>query len=383
MAALADKGAWAPSTNTPTLVDGSGTEGWVYTASDSGTVDFGSGDITFVEGDCVVYTGEVWQRQPGETVQTDAANYDSLEAWAAKSEEDWTDEIYADVETPWGDDGILGALFDGLEQGKPFVVALIEAIIHQAFDTVSDVFDTIGDAFDSMASNFSGKWRDIIAAQSSADYANAQLGIMNRLISDLFDDAAGSLSADWSVSYTGPGGGTIKQDGHGNAWWDGFGGLYRIGHAIWVSGDTATDLQVVSTVMPSPVQAPKLGGDSWLRLIGRCDGTDDNYVYAEIGYDYATLGYRASGTDHELDTTSTATSNGDSWDYLIGSSTDDYAFTIKRNGVVVLSATDSGPASNKGAGYLSVGFAMRANDRNVFLSQTSPGTLAMFSADDQ
>jgi hypothetical protein len=32
---------------------------------------------------------------------------------------------------------------------------------------------------------------NIDAAQSSADYANAQLSIMNRTIKDLFDQAAG------------------------------------------------------------------------------------------------------------------------------------------------------------------------------------------------
>lgn len=55
-------GTWAASTNTPTLADGVGSAGDVYVASDAGTVNFGSGNITFVAGDWVVYSGTVWQK---------------------------------------------------------------------------------------------------------------------------------------------------------------------------------------------------------------------------------------------------------------------------------------------------------------------------------
>lgn len=312
-----------------------------------------------------------------------AANFGSLAAFAAKTETDWTDEL-ANAETVrWGSGGILGGLYEGLEEGKPFMAALIQAIIHKVFEDIADLFDNVDDAFDSMASNFSGKWRDILAAQNSADYANAQLAVMNRLISDVFDSAAGNLSSDWTVSYDGPfgAGGTIQQDGHGNAWWDGFGGIYRIGTAVWNAAVTTTDLQLISTVMPLPVQAPSIGGHSWMRLIGRSDSTADNCVWAEISNDYAAIGYTVSGTDHTLASQSTATANGDTWDFFIGSAADDDEFILKRNQVVVATYTSSSPM--KGSAFRSVGFAMRANDRNLFLSQTSPGKLAMFSADDQ
>ena len=55
-------GTWAASTNTPTLADGVGNAGDVYVASDSGTVNFGSGNITFTTGDWVIYSGSVWQK---------------------------------------------------------------------------------------------------------------------------------------------------------------------------------------------------------------------------------------------------------------------------------------------------------------------------------
>lgn len=60
--AYVNKGAWDASTNTPTLADGSGTNGWVYRANVAGTVDFGSGNIVFEIGDLAVYDGSVWQK---------------------------------------------------------------------------------------------------------------------------------------------------------------------------------------------------------------------------------------------------------------------------------------------------------------------------------
>src|SRR5690606_10667672 len=41
------KGSWDASTNTPTLADGSGTIGWVYTVSVAGTQDLGSGSVSY------------------------------------------------------------------------------------------------------------------------------------------------------------------------------------------------------------------------------------------------------------------------------------------------------------------------------------------------
>lgn len=55
-------GTWAASTNTPTLTDGIGNAGDVYVASDSGTVNFGAGPITFAAGDWVIYSGTVWEK---------------------------------------------------------------------------------------------------------------------------------------------------------------------------------------------------------------------------------------------------------------------------------------------------------------------------------
>jgi hypothetical protein len=59
------KGVWDASTNTPTLTDGSGVNGWLYRVSVPGTVDFGSGSISFNAGDYVIYNGSIWQKSGG------------------------------------------------------------------------------------------------------------------------------------------------------------------------------------------------------------------------------------------------------------------------------------------------------------------------------
>lgn len=66
--AVVFKGTWDASTNTPTLADGSGTAGWQYAVSVGGTINLGSGSITFVAGDNVIYNGTIWQRIPASTV---------------------------------------------------------------------------------------------------------------------------------------------------------------------------------------------------------------------------------------------------------------------------------------------------------------------------
>jgi hypothetical protein len=55
------QGTYNASTNTPTLVDGTGTSGYFYRVNTAGTQNFGSGSQTFVVGDWVMYNGAIWQ----------------------------------------------------------------------------------------------------------------------------------------------------------------------------------------------------------------------------------------------------------------------------------------------------------------------------------
>ena len=61
------KGTWNATTNTPYLVNGVGTSGWVYVVSVGGLHDFGAGAILFLVGDQVLYDGSIWERSSGAT----------------------------------------------------------------------------------------------------------------------------------------------------------------------------------------------------------------------------------------------------------------------------------------------------------------------------
>lgn len=56
------KGTWNASTNSPTLIDGTGDAGDTYSVSTAGTQDLGSGSLVFTAGDFVIYSGTVWQK---------------------------------------------------------------------------------------------------------------------------------------------------------------------------------------------------------------------------------------------------------------------------------------------------------------------------------
>lgn len=399
---ITDGGNWNAATNSPGLVDGTGTAGVFYHVTVAGTRDLGSGAITFVVGDSVVYTGAVWERVSGQITTDQSVNYTSLSDFAAKTETDWTDEIYTAEENRWGDAGVLGGLFAGLSQGKPFIAALIEAVVHEVFDDITDFFSDVDDAFGALASNFSGKWRDIINAKDAADYANAQLAVSTRLIKDLFDGAAGGLNAAlWVIQYFDQGfaGGTPAQDGRGNCWWDGVGAVTRAALARYIDQTTDTDNQVITIVMPnrvqSPVWAPLINQyttpESWLRILGRMNTAQTSYMWAQIGHNSVALGCVTNNTETVFSSTGCATQDGDVWDFYIGSEVNDYSLRLRRNGVDVLTyVDDSSPENNtdgshvsvKGEDYRSVGFFMYAAHRGIFLTQTSPGTIAVFSASD-
>jgi len=61
------KGAYNANTNTPTIIDGTGSNGDYYRVSVAGSQNFGSGSISFLIGDLVIYNGTlaIWQRVAG------------------------------------------------------------------------------------------------------------------------------------------------------------------------------------------------------------------------------------------------------------------------------------------------------------------------------
>jgi hypothetical protein len=66
------KGTWNPVTNTPTLADGTGTNGWFYYVGEDGSVDLGSGVVDFQEGNIVIYdnVSNKWKKVGGQQLIT-------------------------------------------------------------------------------------------------------------------------------------------------------------------------------------------------------------------------------------------------------------------------------------------------------------------------
>lgn len=62
VSALEYQGVWNATTNTPTLADGTGNTGDLYHVSVSGTQNLGSGSITFVATDYILYNGTTWEK---------------------------------------------------------------------------------------------------------------------------------------------------------------------------------------------------------------------------------------------------------------------------------------------------------------------------------
>jgi hypothetical protein len=58
------KGTWDPSTNTPALSDATGLSGDTYRVIADGTVNLGSGNVTFHANDDAIHNGSIWQRNP-------------------------------------------------------------------------------------------------------------------------------------------------------------------------------------------------------------------------------------------------------------------------------------------------------------------------------
>ena len=69
--AMEFKGDWDASTNTPVLADGTGDLGDMYLVSVGGAVDLGSGSITFLDGDRVIYNqAGKWEKISGGSVKS-------------------------------------------------------------------------------------------------------------------------------------------------------------------------------------------------------------------------------------------------------------------------------------------------------------------------
>lgn len=243
-----------------------------------------------------------------------AANFTSLAAHAAKTQEDWDDELKDAEIARWGDAGVLGGLFQGLAQGKPFLVALIQAIIQKTFG-VADTPTTIAQAFTNMQSRFTSKWLSLVGANHNAatGIANTGQGLANlqsinqQILATLsehnnilaalqarrthqaikgalytvnFSDYPnGDMPADWTVTYSGAGTSTIGIT-NGLACWRNINNADRDAKIVY-DDPTETQYQFMRGTMSVPPEPARAGGTTpKFHAIGRVSSDGLSYLWA-------------------------------------------------------------------------------------------------------
>lgn len=107
------QGTWNASTNTPTLVDGTGDLGDIYKCNVAGTHNFGSGNIAFNISDWVIYNGSMWERSPNSDVETDPI----FTAWDKSSGIGITESQISDLNHF---NGMFGALSGTTQNRVPY-----------------------------------------------------------------------------------------------------------------------------------------------------------------------------------------------------------------------------------------------------------------------
>lgn len=317
-----------------------------------------------------------------------SANYDSLADFAAKTEEDWDTELRGAEDYRWGAGGFLGGMFLGLSEGKPFLVALVEAIANAIFSGAQWVFTTINEALENLAQWFQDRWNALTGNTSQATVTantilatNVSGGVA---VSDKFDRAsANDLGSSWTqTSSDGAGAGYFGTNGSGRAVWKKSGGSTRR-HVNRFNTPVATDYQAIQCVIGKIAEASSGGGTAYNYLLGRMDSAGDNAVYLRISRTQIAVGKLSSGSWFSpWSTASISATDGDQWTFYLGTSTDDRQFIVKQNGVTKLTHTDTS-GSSLGASYRYAGLAALAADRSSYTDQTRPGELDVWSAADR
>ncbi len=154
--ALEYKGSWNAQTNvSPTLADGTGNTGDIYIVSVGGSQDLGSGEITFQEGDWVIYNGSVWELSINLIMDANHIPYDNTtSALIAEFVQGAIDEIDEKIESRPADLVFNNVYFvskqgvdtnDGTSQNEPFLTitkALSEAGSNGLLYTMVNVLDS-------------------------------------------------------------------------------------------------------------------------------------------------------------------------------------------------------------------------------------------------
>ena len=95
--AMEYKGMWNVATNTPVLADGTGDTGDIYIVSTGGTINLGSGSITFAAGDWAVYNGSTWQKSINSNAVSSVNGYTGVVSLTTSDISEGTNLYYTDA----------------------------------------------------------------------------------------------------------------------------------------------------------------------------------------------------------------------------------------------------------------------------------------------
>lgn len=265
-------------------------------------------------------------------------------------------------------------------QAPPTSIVALPGLFQQSqgiIDNVWDVFDsgiegnTTGNPLSQLFAGMSGIHSTGSGAVSVNSVQDARLDAI--LVTggvSLFDDFSGASSStlnstNWNQTASGAGSGTCGLSGSGYCVWTTSGTTSREWRNRYKT-TLATDTQSVAVPLSANFSAPNLtypvyADEPEIRLQARMNSAETEYVEARVRRNAVEIGYVLSGTYTRFGTT--ASISGDTsgtWMLKAGTLASDYEFVLLRNGIAVLSRTDSGALSAKDASHRYCGFTMHA-----------------------
>jgi len=208
------KGNHNVSTNSPTLIDGTGDTGDVYKVSVGGTRDYGSGSQTFVAGDWLVYNGTIWEL----SVNSDAVNsVNSQQGVVVLDADDISDAATTNKFTTAGDISKLAGIESGAtaDQSDSEIKTAYEnnADTNAFTDAEQTKLANLGSTGDLNEGTYAGV-ADIVSGGTVTGFAfaNGTVRSFDALVSvtvdatvDLYEEfnvSGVQKGADWEISYS-------------------------------------------------------------------------------------------------------------------------------------------------------------------------------------
>lgn len=127
---------------------------------------------------------------PDGAIPGGAVNYGSLSEFASKTEADWNTEMNATATRPWGDDGVLGSLFQDLGRGQPLVISILESLARSlglggVWNTVEGVAGAIGGFINDIGASLSELWQFVLDLPIIGDIVAFVADIIDAVVDEL------------------------------------------------------------------------------------------------------------------------------------------------------------------------------------------------------